>query len=167
MGGAPLLNPSPLLPAPNNYHLTNVTLTFVPNGPTQQSIYIDIVNDMVSRDPLSFVAMVISTDPAVRIVSPRILVTIPNNNTVTIGFTRPLYTVGERDGSVTLCAAVTNGILGRHVSVTMATSDGTALGGLVCGKQWMGPFVCLTEALVIGVPSHVTCEVLGWAGHVR
>ena len=111
--------------------------------------------------------MVISTDPAVRIVSPRILVTIPNNNTVTIGFTRPLYTVGERDGSVTLCAAVTNGILGRHVSVTMATSDGTALGGLVCGKQWMGPFVCLTEALVIGVPSHVTCEVLGWAGHVR
>eukprot|EP00731_Ephydatia_muelleri_P017036 Em0010g134a len=135
--------------APNNYHLTNVTLTFVPNGPTQQSIYIDIVNDMVSRDPLSFVAMVISTDPAVRIVSPRILVTIPNNNTVTIGFTRPLYTVGERDGSVTLCAAVTNGILGRHVSVTMATSDGTALAG--------SDYQSSTAVLQFGVGETTSC----------
>ena len=109
-------------------------MTFVPNGPTQQTVSIYVVNDMVSRDPLTFVAMVISTDPAVRVITQRILVTIPNNNTVTIGFTKSLYTVSEQEGVVTLCATMTNGILGRHVTITMATSDGTALGRLVCWK---------------------------------
>ena len=118
-------------PAPNDYIPFNISLTFSPNGPTRLTVPVTIVDNMVSKDTQTFVVVVTSTDPAVVVNPPQILVTIPNNYSVTIGFDKPSYSVREQDGVVTLCTKLTNGILGRQVVVTMTTLSGTASGKLL------------------------------------
>jgi hypothetical protein len=47
---------------------------------------------------------------------------------VTIGLERPTYSVDEEDGTVEVCAVLLSGSLERTVSVTLSTSDGSAIG---------------------------------------
>jgi len=42
------------------------------------------------------------------------------------------HTVGEGDGSVTVCAELTTGNLERNVTVYLTTADGTATGEYIC-----------------------------------
>ncbi len=47
---------------------------------------------------------------------------------VVIGFETPEYTVTEGEGSIEVCVVIVEGTLQRQVTVTVSTSDFSALG---------------------------------------
>jgi len=68
---------------------------------------------------------------------------------VIIGFENETYTASEGQGSVTVCARVMSGGLGRDVEVTLATQDESAVGKFfffnpflnVAGAIWCETFI--------------------------
>ena len=110
------------------------SLTFSPQALTQ-CIQVVILQDNISENPEIFNVLISSDDPDVKLSSPSTSVTITDDDSVTIGLEMETYLVREDQGSVELCAVVSNGELDREAVVTLATSDQSAEGNLL--------FVCL------------------------
>jgi len=55
---------------------------------------------------------------------------------VTIGFENETYPAEEGQGSVTVCARVMSGGLGRDVEVTLVTLDESAIGKLAMQRKY-------------------------------
>ena len=113
--------------SPGDYSTFTVELTF--NATSSRACTdIPIEDDTILENPENFTVVLTSDDPDVSFMPPTSVVTIIDNDGVTIGFERETYTAMENEGSVEVCAILRGGELEREVIVNLDTGDITAEG---------------------------------------
>ena len=94
----------------------------------RQCITVPILDDSISEDPEIFTVTISSDDPDVSSTVPTTNVVITDDDSVTVEIEMETYTSDEGDGVVEVCVVVVAGTLNRKISVSLATSPGTAQG---------------------------------------
>ena len=94
----------------------------------QHCLTIPILEDTISESPETFRVSLSSDDPDVSSDVPSSVVTITDEDGVSVGLEMEAYQGSEEDGFTEVCVVVTDGELDREIVVTLATSDGSAEG---------------------------------------
>lgn len=103
---------------------TTLTLTGT-NGENCSTI--SILNDSVVERNETFLVQLSTSNTAVDITQTSAVVTITDDDAVTIEWSALSYGVDENDALVTVCAEITQGGIARPVVVFYSTMDGSAL----------------------------------------
>lgn len=120
--------------AGEDYTTSSTTVTYSPTF-QRHCLTIPVLADAVSEDPESFQVTLITDDPDVTSNVPTAEVMITDQlDTVSVAIERELYRTGEGAGSVEVCVVLTEGELGREITVSLSTSEGSAEGESGCSK---------------------------------
>ena len=110
---------------PEDYKAVQILLSFN-ESISEMCVDIPIEDDLISEDPQSFTVTITSNDTDVSFMRPIANITIIDNDNITIGFDREVYSINEDQRSVEVCAVITEGSLQREVVVVLSTQDGSA-----------------------------------------
>ena len=101
-------------------------------GDTSATIVVDITDDALFENAEIFTVVLSGAPAGVTLIPSTATITITDTNTpdvVEIGFDPDTYTVDEGAGTITLTVKVLSGDLGRDVTVSYETMDGSAIAG--------------------------------------
>ncbi len=128
---------------------------------SQRQICIDIPinsNDAALEGDETFVVVLTTRDVGVNISQTSALVTIIDENTITIGFEQINYTTPEEDSGngtvLEVCVTISSVQLERNVTVFLSTSEGTAT-GMISQNQLSTSLRDLHTVLVMNASSVV------------
>lgn len=119
---------SPLLPVAGMDYTTTSEVVMFSSTVMRQCVTVPILDDSVSENPELFTVTLSSDDPDVSSTVPTTNVLITDDDSVTVGIEMETYSSSEGDGVVEVCVVVVTGTLDREISVSLATSPGSAQG---------------------------------------
>ena len=111
-------------------------LTFQARGSTRECTSIVVMDDQILEDEEQFTVYILFSDPALYIPdyptlsNSSAVVTIEDNDHITVWLESSLYQVGEGVGQVSVCI-ILNGTTGKEVPITLSSHPGTARNGSV------------------------------------
>ncbi len=116
--------------ADNDYTSTARDITFS-SGSTSQTFSVDIADDTLVEGMEDFTVSLTGVSGDVTLSVSTAMVTILDDDVLTVGFVQPIYSVPEDEGSVTLTVSVLSGQLatGQSVIVRASVVDGSATAG--------------------------------------
>ena len=94
----------------------------------RQCIDIPILDDSISEDPESFSVHLMTDDSDVISSVIYAVVSIIDDDRVTVGLERDVYQSSEDLGLAEVCVVVVDGELNREITLSLTTSSGTAQG---------------------------------------
>ncbi|XP_064383718.1 adhesion G-protein coupled receptor V1-like isoform X2 [Halichondria panicea] len=110
--------------APDDYDGTVQIIEF--SGPGIQNVEVTINDDQLLESSEIFTGHITAGDSFVTVTLQDVSVEIIDSNVATISLEVADYTVGESEGSVMVCTAITQGQLAELAGVQLTTMDGTA-----------------------------------------
>lgn len=119
-----------------DYVTTSSSVSFSPQGDSglrtqRECVQIEILEDVILEDTEYFNVSVTSEADSVQVYGGILSVGIADNDYVVAGLKRLHYSVGEEEGSVTVCVEVRGEIKRTaFVQVSLETASGSAIGEL-------------------------------------
>ena len=117
--------------AGEDYTTVQSTLTLTPGNP-EMTIVVNITDDALFESAETFTVVLSGAPAGVTLTPATATITITDTNTpdvVEIGFDPEMYTVNEGAGTIELTVKVLSGDLGRDVTLSYETMDGSAIAG--------------------------------------
>jgi hypothetical protein len=106
--------------------LTSTTLTLTGTDGENCSTISILDDSMVERNE-TFSVQLSTSNTAVDITQTSVMVTVIDDDAVTVGWSTPSYAVDESDALVTLCVEIIQGEIARPVIIFYSTIDSSAL----------------------------------------
>ncbi len=110
-----------------DYTATSEEVTFS-STVMRRCISVPILDDSISEDMEPFTVTFTSEDTDVTTVTSTVNVFIIDDDSVTVGIEREVYSSSEDRGFTEVCVVLLEGELNREIVLSLATSPGTAEG---------------------------------------
>ena len=104
-----------------------MSIVISPSDGNRKCFFLTIIDDMSVEDVESFQLNLSSNDPSI-VATDSAIVSILDNDQLTLAIELPSYTVLESAGTVEVSVLVSGGELQRDVSIMLNTQDGSATG---------------------------------------